>query len=706
MHKAPGLDYPAQALRKTLPPLLLALCACATPSTPFEGRPVLVGIDFVGNKSISSGELLDHIATAPTSGFFKKTARYYDADLFAIDAKRIARWYNEKGFYEAKVTSVDEVRDEKGRVRLAVHIEEGRRAYVKDIWFVETNGVTPDEMADIDTALELHRGDPFDEDNYEKSKDQLVEQLKERGFAEAKVTGQVRVAPEDATAFVTYTLDAGPRYTFGRVVVTGNRAVDTSEIVRATGIHRGDRFSPRAMQLGQQRVYNLGAFAGARVSLEPLGDSPVAAVRVTVREAPFQTIRVGVGGQIEEFRWELPRLRADYTNRNLFGGLRRLELSSTVGYAYVPSLPDVIRRPPNVNTQTGPVTLTSAQLVTPNILFPGLDFVSRIEFARELQQGFAYNEIAGRFGPLYRFDRHTVAASLNFVRYFDALLNGVDLTQLLTLAGQAQGNLVGCNKACTLTYPELRYTYDSRDNVLEPTTGFLGTVSLQQTLKPGSFSYFRLEPEVRAYFPVRPWLVLAARAQYGALILEGDSPSPFTQRFFGGGQSYQRGYPSYGQGPKFGGAPSAGVGSRLITPFGPVQSYWSTYAGVGGNGAALLSGELRFRTDFLLPHSGIVLFTDASRITDSASLPWKGGLEVAPGIGLRYNTPFGPIRLDVAYLLNPAPVFAPGATATDPTTGTQFPVTPTRIGPDCDQSTGTCIYLRRWAYHITLGEAF
>ena len=88
---------------------------------------MLVGIDFVGNHSISSGELLDHIATAPTSGFFKKTARYYDVDLFAIDLKRIVRWYNQKGFYEAKVTGVDEVRDEKGRVRLVVHIEEGRR---------------------------------------------------------------------------------------------------------------------------------------------------------------------------------------------------------------------------------------------------------------------------------------------------------------------------------------------------------------------------------------------------------------------------------------------------------------------------------------------------------------------------------------------------------------------------------------------------
>ena len=161
---------------------------------------MLTAIDFTGNNSISSKELRDKIATVATSGFFKKTPRYYDADLFAIDVKRIVRWYNEKGFYEAKVTGVDEIRDDAGRVRLLVHIEEGRRAYVKDVWFVDTDGVTPDEMAEISAALELHRGDPFDEDLYEKSKDELADQLKSRGFAEAKVDGTVRVSPEDGTA--------------------------------------------------------------------------------------------------------------------------------------------------------------------------------------------------------------------------------------------------------------------------------------------------------------------------------------------------------------------------------------------------------------------------------------------------------------------------------------------------------------------------
>ncbi|HEY4747831.1 MAG TPA: POTRA domain-containing protein, partial [Steroidobacteraceae bacterium] len=110
---------------------MLLLAACATPYQPFEGRAVLAEIRFEGNNSFSGSEILKHIATAPSSGFFSKTARYYDQDLFAIDVKRIERWYNEQGFYQAKVENVQEERDDRGRVILIVKINEGMRAIVR-----------------------------------------------------------------------------------------------------------------------------------------------------------------------------------------------------------------------------------------------------------------------------------------------------------------------------------------------------------------------------------------------------------------------------------------------------------------------------------------------------------------------------------------------------------------------------------------------
>jgi len=680
---------PRALLRRLLALLLLA--GCATPYQPFEGKPVLAAIRFEGNDGISSGDLMSHIATAPTGGFFSKTARYYDADLFAIDIKRIERWYNRKGYYEAKVADVQETSDDMGRVTLTVKIDEGRRAKVEQVDLKGLEGLPSNEVSDLRNALPLRRGHGFDEDVYDKSKDVLLEQLRELGFAKAQVRGRVEVAPAAGTANVVFQCDPGPRFQFGKVTISGNARVNEEEIAFAAGIEPGKRYSPKALALAQQRVYNLGAFSGVRVGLEPLGDEPVADVRINVREAPFQTIRLGVGGSAEEGRWELPRLTAEYTNRSLLGGLRRLELASTIGYAFVPNpFPGQY-----VADQSGITTLDSAQVTVPNVFIPGLEWVTRGEYAREIQSGFSYQDVAARIGLLYRRAQHSVSLSMNFVRYFEVELRGTDLS---SVSGAAIAQ--DCPKACNLLYPELRYTFDARDNLIEPTEGFYGSVSFQQALKLNStsFSYFRINPEVRAYAPIYRFAVLALRAEYGGLFTEtANGASPFTQRFYLGGQNEQRGYAGLQQGPKLGATPCT-VGQTA----GCDQPYATETVPIGAKGAFLVSADLRIRADFILRNLMIVPFVDASTYGDDPKHPFVNGLEVAPGLGLRYVTPFGPIRFDVAYLLNSRDVVTE---ALKDDKGNVV-VAPTRVSVNCADNTPGCIGFSRIAFHISLGEAF
>src|SRR5205823_9387540 len=133
----------------------------------------------------------------------------------------------------------------------------------------------------------------------------------------------------------------------------------------------------------------------------------------------------------------------------------------------------------------------------------------------------------------------SVAPSLNFVRYFGVHLQGADVAQVIGRVGASGGIVNECPSQCTLTYPEIRYTYDGRDNAIEPTQGLYFTTSLQQTLEPGSFSYFRLNPDFRVYLPASKYAVLAARVEYGGMFAEGTGTTPFTQRFFFGGQNEQ-----------------------------------------------------------------------------------------------------------------------------------------------------------------------
>jgi translocation and assembly module TamA len=667
---------------------LLLAAACATPYKPFEGHPVLAAIKFQGNGSISAKELQSKIVTAPTSGFFSKTARYYDADLFEIDQKRLVRYYNVKGFYQARIVDIQDQTDDKGRVTIIVKIEEGKRTRVTKQELYGLEKLSKGEVHDIDQALPIHPGDDFDEDTYEKAKEVMQLKLKEHGFAQADVDGKVEVQLADSTARILFQADTGERFKFGKVTASGNRRVASDEITFATGIDKGQQYSPLAIALAQQRVYNLGTFSGVRVGLEPIGDDPIASVRVNVREAPFQTFRFGVGGAAEDQRWVLPRLHAEYANRSLFGGLRRLELSSTAGYAFVNSPFDYIP------SESGITSENSAVLTIPNIWTPGLDSVNRAEFDREVQGGYVYDEVALRVGLLYRYRQHSFAPSLNLVRYFMVDLH-TDLFNVVSTAGSGAAFLNDCPNACTLTYPELRYTYDGRDNAIETTGGFYATVSLQQTLKPGSFEYFRMNPEMRFYFSLSRYLVVALRGEYGALITEGNTDaSPFAQRFAFGGQNDQRGYAPLQQSPKLGAAPRCVAG-----PFPCEEPFATQTVSIGGKTALLFSAELRFHADFILNHLGIVPFVDASRVSnDTWKNPLQGGpLEVSPGIGLRYITAFGPIRADVGYIANPQ---------TTVTQGIPGAILPTRVSVFCASNDPSCLKQTRYAFHVTLGEAF
>lgn len=657
--------------------LLLAAAACAAPQPLPGGRAPLAAVEFEGNRALSSSELRSKIASTPSGGLLRPVLRPYDADLFEVDLERVLRWYRQKGFFLARVAGVTEERDAEGRVVLTVRVEEGARARVAALALEGVEALGGEERAEVAGHLPLHLGDAFDEEAFEKSKTVLEAQLKEHGFAAADVEGEAVVAADGAGVSVTLRADAGQRFRIGRITVVGNRAVGAELIQRATGLARGDWFASSKLDLAQQRVYNLGPFSGVRVGLEPLGDGDVAAVRIAVREAPFQTVRLGLGLQIENARWELPRLRAEYANRNVLGGARRLELATQVGYALTPG--------PFAPEKSGLVTLSTAQLTLPAVLVPGLDFVSRGEFSRELQSGFDYSQVAARFALLLRLGRLSVSPSFNLVRTFAASLD-LDLGALLTQGGSASvGLLDNCLPACSLLYPELRVSFDARDNALEPRRGLWASMGLQRTFF-GSFRYWRFEPEVRGYLALGP-LTLAARAAWGALyVLKGGSPSsPLTQRFFGGGQGWQRGYGAGRQGPKVGAQPD------------PLTGFATAAVPVGGNGALLLSGELRLHTDAVLRNSGVVAFLDASRVTEEAELPLRSALELAPGLGLRYLTPFGPVRLDVAFLLNPIDVLAAAPRAELP---------PTPAGAACNPAAGPCVSEPRFAWHLTLGEAF
>jgi len=191
---------------------------------------------------------------------------------------------------------------------------------------------------------------------------------------------------------------------------------------------------------------------------------------------------------------------------------------------------------------------------------------------------------------------------------------------------------------------------------------------------------------------------------YGGMFPQGSGATPFPQRFFYGGQNQQRGYAPLRQGPKLGASPFCDVTGSIaqLPPCAPGQIPYATVGvPVGGTSAILFSGELRVHADWLLNHLGIVTFVDASRVQDEPKNPLDGGLEVAAGLGLRYITGFGPLRIDFGWLVSAKDVYTQSVTAN----GTTL-VAATRDSAYCPRNTVGCIHESRWALHVTLGEAY
>jgi translocation and assembly module TamA len=211
--------------------------------------------------------------------------------------------------------------------------------------------------------------------------------------------------------------------------------------------------------------------------------------------------------------------------------------------------------------------------------------------------------------------------------------------------------LFGCPSVCTLSYLEERLVWDHRDQRLEPRDGYYLALSLQEGGGPlgGSFDYVRVEPEARAYYSLdsAKRYTLAARVRVGTLQpLSGpDLSSPIVARFFSGGDGMR------------------GFNARRLSPMyiepnpNPADPHTGLAEPIGGNGLFESSVEARWNAV-----GGLVfaLFADGGFVTSEHfdfgyARYLSSHMLYAVGLGTRYQTPVGPLRLDLAYRPNVGP---------------------------------------------------
>lgn len=587
-----------------------------------------------GASQVKAGDIEKRILTSQTSWIPFSTKEYFDPDVWKTDLRRIERYYRERGYYQAKVIDAKVTPRPKHEVDVVAKVDEGQPTVIASLAITGLDDLPPDHRQQVLDVVGLKSGQVFEEEKWEGLKKKILNTLEELGYAAATVSGEAKVGLDTQRADVLIAVGHGPRYKFGAVHARQHERarVEPWRILEqaAAAATPGDWYSLSAQGEAQTRVFQMGVFGAVKIKPEtPDPLSLTVPLEVDTQESPFHSIRAGGGIGVDQLRQEV-RAFAQYTNRDFVGGLRKLTLNATVGWAW---LPDVFTSPAN-GGQNGLIGDVSAELQQPRLGFRDLSGDVRLELQKGLEPAYSFYGGKAKIGLVWKPSPYlSIYPSYN-IEFYHLLAGAVQLnTTAPTL-------LFGCPENCLLSYAEERVEWDKRDDHQEPKRGYYLAVTFQEGggFLGGSFDYFKIQPEARGYvsFLEDRRLTIAARIKVGTLNPTRGTESPIVSRFFSGGNDMR------------------GFNSRYLAPLFVAPKPNSTTDGyvvpVGGNGLAEGSLEARYNVTGPLV---VAAFYDTGYVSpQSLDGNTLANLYHAVGAGARYRTPIGPIRLDFAYRLD------------------------------------------------------
>ncbi len=638
----------------TLAALLLA-AACATTQERPPG-PKVTDLEIEGTDKVGEGDIKDRILTSETPwyGFWPfGSARYFDPNAWQADLRRIERYYQAEGFYQAEVVTSEVQPDGSDKVALKVQVNEGLPTTIEDIPITGLDALPADHRSRAMRDLPLRKGDVFRELAWEETKALVQGRLRELGYAEAEVGGEVRVDVATQKAVVDLRVTPGLRYKFGNTFVATDARpqVPPRRIIEQVqgAILKGDWYSETALAEAQARVFRMGVFGAVKVNRgAPDRESGTVPVVVDVRESPFRSVRLGGGLGVDAARQEA-RILGEWTNRNFRGGLRRLTVRGRVGYAFIPN---VLNR-----SKAGPVFEVTTEFEQPRFLFRDVRLQTSLTLERGLEQ--AYGFLGGRLQTGVIWQPHpslSIFPSYNLQVYrLTGQVNAESRVPPIVL-GCGDASAIQCDVA--LSFLEITAAWDRRDDRTEPRDGYFLGLSVQKGGGPffGDFNYVRLLPDLRYYqsFGEEKRLVVAAKLRLGTLDPAGGSQSSIVTRFFSGGATSMRGFNGQRLSPLAALPRQVDETGDEVPDVTSQNEQWDTVP-VGGNSLLETSLEVRYQfTESLMAavfyDSGLV---GMSGFNEEGSPRLFGPDHYhAVGMGLRYLTVVGPVRLDIARRLN------------------------------------------------------
>jgi outer membrane protein insertion porin family len=635
-------------------------------------RPFVRDVLFSGNKKQDAATLLEKIDL--------KLGTVYNPVEVNRAADKLKEFYESEGYFEVGMTpEVEKLAD--GDVTVTFKISEGRRITIEQIVIEGTQGLTPKQvraaMETQEREFYILRG-TVQRQRLDEDIDRIIQLYNDHGYVQARVEkSEIDVDRENARATIRIVVVEGPQFKVGGVDMTGNSLLPQEEIRRRILLKSGDVFSRSKLRdsvTGITDLYSAIGRASADVSPNTMQDTPNRLVNVVfeIVEGPETYVeRINISGNTRSeekiLRREIPMAEGDlFTSQKLTRAKQRLTNLNYFDKVEAKTAPgsskdkivvniDVTEKPTGLfsigggySSQDG--VLGTLDLSQRNFLGKGWEVFLRLRGGEKLQTGtigftepwlfdrplaagfdifntrrilpdYTVNSLGGdiRLGhPLGEYSRWNAIYRVSEDRISD--VNALGSPELASQEGTHLTSLVG-----------LSLSRDTRDNIFDPTRGSTASISLDFAGVGFGVRFVR-SVFTSTYYQPTPWLdhVLSFRLMAGYAIGWDDDPVPLFERFYLGGSNSLRQFKSLQVSPR------DSSGTR-----------------VGGN--AELLGTIEYQIPLFFGIKAAI-FYDVGNVWGPDI---SGGSKIditdlrhGVGAGLRWNSPFGPIRVDYGIKLD------------------------------------------------------
>ena len=550
-------------------------------------------IIFKGNERIKSSDLKKVMTTKEWNilSFLTKSG-ILDEDALKNDTQLMTAYYFDKGFLDVKISEPKIDLSDPKRIRIEIEISEGPQYRFGNI---DLKGDILTSKEDLFKSVKIKRNEIFSNSALRRDVGTLTAAFADRGYAFVEVAPETSVDRQNLLVHITYTIDKKKPVSLERIQIVGNTKTRDKVVRRELQVAEGELYSVTGLGLSRDRLKRTGYFKDIEFATSRGSADDKLNLNVKVEEAQTGALSFGVGYS----SLYQAMISASISDRNVFG------------LGYIASL----RANLGGEASDGRLSLTDPYFLD----YPysvGFDaYIENVEYFDDYNydvKGFNIR-VGKELTPIWRLDGMYKLEDINI---FDVTR---DAPQSIK---DQEGRALTSAISATLSV-------DTRNDYFAPSRGHRSSITLMPAggILGGDNDFVKAYAETNWFFPLMWNLVLNLRVKAGIVEPYGGKEVPVYEKFYVGGIATIRGF-EYGMA-------------------GPVDDNEDP---LGANKMAVFTTEILFP---LAPELGLrgALFCDVGKGFDDFGdfLP----VRIGAGPGIRWFSPFGPIRIDLGFNLDP-----------------------------------------------------